>query len=151
VFVRRTITRPAGDSSEDNFSVDEAEFQRLADSGAFALSWSAHGLRYGLPSEIDDAIASGRVVVANVSRTILPELKARYSRVVAIAISADPAIVHDRLTGRGREAPKEIRQRSERVVTASGSDWMDIRNSGPIAEAGVVLVGILSAAGGRDK
>ena len=33
--------------------------------GAFALTWSAHDLLYGVPIAVDDAIAEGRVVVAN--------------------------------------------------------------------------------------
>jgi ribose 1,5-bisphosphokinase len=143
LFVRRTITRAPGDPSEDNHSVDEAEFQRLSDSGAFALSWSAHGLRYGLPIEIDDAIADGRVVVANISRTILHEAKARYRRVVPIAISADPATVKARLVGRGREDAVTIRQRAERTVAPINEDWLELRNNGSIEAAGDALVHLL--------
>jgi len=145
MFVRRVITRPPGDPSEDSLSVDESEFQRLVDGGAFALSWSAHGLRYGLPIEIDKAITDGRVVVANVSRTVLGELKARYRRVVPIAIRADPAAVKARLLGRGREDAGGIRARAERVVTSSGDEWIELRNDGSIEEAGDALVRLIVA------
>jgi ribose 1,5-bisphosphokinase len=143
LFVRRTITRAPGDPAEDNHSVDESEFQRLSDRGAFALSWAAHGLRYGLPIDIDDAIAAGRVVVANVSRTVVDELKARYRRVVPIAISADPAAVKARLLGRGRESAVAIRQRAARLVASSGDEWVELRNDGSIDTAGDALVRLL--------
>jgi ribose 1,5-bisphosphokinase len=143
LFVQRTITRPPGDPTEDNHSVDDAEFQRLSDRGAFAVSWAAHGLRYGLPVEIDDAIADGRVVVANISRTVLDELKARYQRVVPVAISADPEMVKSRLVGRGREGALAIRERAERVVAPINDDWVELRNDGSIEAAGEALVHLL--------
>jgi ribose 1,5-bisphosphokinase len=145
-FVRRTITRPPGDATEDHLSVDEGEFSRLASQGAFALSWTAHGLSYGLPVEIDGLIGEGRVVIANVSRTVLAELQQRYRRVVAVAITADPREVQARLFGRGREDAVAIRQRATRVVTSSSDGWIELRNSGPVAEAGEALVEMLMAA-----
>jgi ribose 1,5-bisphosphokinase len=144
-FVRRTITRAPGDATEDSHSVDDAEFERLSGRGAFALSWSAHGLRYGLPIEIDDAISEGRVVVANISRAVLPELKARYERVIPIAIIADPTEIEARLIGRGREDAHAIRERASRAVASTPDEWRELRNSGPVAEAGDALVRMLIA------
>ncbi len=148
-FVQRTITRPPDSGAESHLSVDDAQFDRLELAGALALAWSAHGLRYGLPVEVDAAISSGRVVVANISRTILPQLKARYERVVAIAVSADAATVRDRLVDRGREDAETIRQRSERVVEKVSSDWIELANSGPVNEAGETLVRMLLNAPGQ--
>ena len=141
VFVQRTITRRA-DASEDHLSIDEAGFKRLTDNGAFALTWLAHGLHYGLPIEIDGAIADGRVAVANVSRTVLPALRARYTHVLAIAITADPAIIRSRLTDRGRESSDAISERVQRFVANEGDDWIELQNSGPIEEAGEGLLRI---------
>jgi ribose 1,5-bisphosphokinase len=144
-FVRRTITRAPDDANEDHVSVDDAEFARLDASGAFALSWSAHGLSYGLPVDIDAAIAEGRIVIANISRGVLPQLLARYSRVLALSVSAEPHLVEERLIGRGREDHETIQRRTERVVSRSG-EWIELRNSGPVAEAGDALVDILKTA-----
>lgn len=47
--VRRVITRPDGAGAEDFERVSVEEFRRMEDRGAFALSWVAHGLRYGVP------------------------------------------------------------------------------------------------------
>ncbi len=68
-FVRRAITRPADAGGEAHEAVTEAEFATRA----FALSWQAHGLRYGIPADIADDIAAGRVVVANVSRNVVAD------------------------------------------------------------------------------
>lgn len=144
VFVTRTITRKPDGGSEDHASVDDAGFDRLAASGAFALSWNAHGLRYGLPRTIDGDIAAGRVVVANISRAVLPDLQRRYARVLPIAIMADPSIVRDRLVARARETAEDIEQRVTRVA-ANTEGWIELQNSGPIEHAGNALVAILRA------
>ena len=69
-FVRRVITRPANAGGEDHDPVTEAEFATRH----FALQWQAHGLRYGIPADIADDLASGRVVIANVSRAVIAEV-----------------------------------------------------------------------------
>ncbi len=73
-FVRRVITRAADAASEDHDTLAEEEFEEAGKAGAFAVSWSAHGLRYGLPASLDTAIADGHVAVANVSRGALPHI-----------------------------------------------------------------------------
>ena len=52
-FVRRVITRAADGSTEDHDTLSPMAFERAEADGAFALSWEAHGLCYGLPAEID--------------------------------------------------------------------------------------------------
>jgi len=102
VFPRRTITRPAGDGSEDHDSVSEAEFREQAASGAFAFHWSAHGLYYGVPVSIDAHIAGGRTVVVNVSRSIVDGVRERYEQVDVVSVTADREVVAARLLQRGR-------------------------------------------------
>jgi len=53
-FPERYITRAADVGGEDHIAVDDASFDRLQAFDAFSLTWSAHGLRYALPAEIDD-------------------------------------------------------------------------------------------------
>ena len=49
-FPRRVVTRPAVAALEDHDSVTRAEFALQEANGAYALSWEAHGLHYGLPA-----------------------------------------------------------------------------------------------------
>ena len=63
-----SITRPSDVSSEDHDFLDDPTFDEAHTHGAFALSWEAHGLKYGLPASVDDTITGGRVAVANLSR-----------------------------------------------------------------------------------
>ncbi|MBV9052746.1 MAG: phosphonate metabolism protein/1,5-bisphosphokinase (PRPP-forming) PhnN, partial [Hyphomicrobiales bacterium] len=78
VFARRVITRPRDGGAEDHEPASVAEFERRLEQGAFALSWDAHGFRYGVPITIERDLASERVVIANVSRAIIPEAMRRY-------------------------------------------------------------------------
>jgi phosphonate metabolism protein PhnN/1,5-bisphosphokinase (PRPP-forming) len=110
-FVRRVITRPADAGGEAHEAVTEAEF------GArdFALSWRAHGLRYGIPADISEDLAAGRVVVANVSRGVIAEAARRFP-VRVIGVTAPPEVLAARLTDRGRETAADIAARLARSV-----------------------------------
>ena len=143
-FVRRTITRPP-EATEDHISVDEAAFAQQAAAGAFALTWDAHGLRYGLPGDIDDAIAAGRVVVANISRAVLPQLRQRYARVLAIEITASRATIQDRLQARNRETPEQVAARLARSPARAHADWLRLDNDRPLAESGAELISLIEA------
>lgn len=107
-FVTRVITRPADGKTEDHMPVTEAEFDRLDRAGGFAVSWRAHGLRYGIAAETLDEIAKGRVLIANGSRAALPALHDVYPSLAIIEITARPEVIADRLAGRGRESAEEI-------------------------------------------
>ena len=137
VFVRRIVTRPADRASEDHDSLSEAQFDAQERSGGFALSWPAHGLRYGLPASVDTDIDAGRVVIANVSRQIVGEIERRYPRTTVVALSA---------------APEIIAQRLARMVDADllGPTTVRLDNSGPLVIAGERLVDILLEAAQRQ-
>ena len=62
VFVRRVVTRPPG-PFEDHDTMSETEFARREAEGAFALSWRAHGLLYGVPLATLDAVKGGKLGV----------------------------------------------------------------------------------------
>ena len=68
-FARRVITRSAESVGEDALGVTPDEFERLQGEGAFALSWHANGLAYGIPREIDDWLSAGQDVLINGSKS----------------------------------------------------------------------------------
>jgi len=144
-FVRRIITRTADAQSEDHDTLSEAEFAAAAAGGHFALLWQAHGLSYGLPRAVDADIAAGRVVVANISRQIIDELKARYENFVLIVVSAHRDVIAQRLKARGRETDAEIVARLERIAVEDTVRYEAVRleNSGPKEQAGERFVSIL--------
>ena len=137
-FVRRVVTRPAGAGAEDHDSLDEAGFARAVAAGEFALHWDAHGLRYGLPKLVDREMNAGSVVIANLSRRVIPQLRAAYANVLVVHLTATPDVLAQRLAMRGRETAEAIAQRLRRSVDATLNDtaMIDIDNSGEVAIAG---------------
>lgn len=110
-FVRRVITRPAEAGGEAHEAVTEAEFAARD----FALAWDAHGLRYGIPAGIATDLAAGRMVIANVSRSIIAEARRRFP-VRVIEVTAPPEVLAARLVTRGRETAADIAARLARSV-----------------------------------
>jgi ribose 1,5-bisphosphokinase len=144
-FPRRAITRPPG-PGEDHDPVTEAQFATARNRGAFAVYWRAHGLRYGLPASVDAEVRDGLVVVANVSRTVLDELDARYRRLVVVRVTVAEEVRAQRLRARRREPELGIGQRLARPDPAPGHrvDAV-IQNDGSLAEGGAQLLGIIRA------
>lgn len=147
VFPRRVITRPAELGGEDYVSVDGAAFATMAAAGAFALSWTAHDLAYGVPAEIDQDLAAGRTVVVNVSRQVLDAARQRYPRVTVVSITADPARLADRLRRRGRESEAEIAARLARAsaIEVQGDDVVPLQNDGTPEEGAAQLLAAIKA------
>lgn len=113
-IARRVITRSAEAVGEDAVSVDAHEFAQLKEQGAFALSWQANGLAYGIPRLIDDWLDSGHDVLVNGSRAHLPAARARYPQMQAVLLQVDEAVLRQRLLARGRETSVEINARLAR-------------------------------------
>jgi ribose 1,5-bisphosphokinase len=146
-FVRRVITRPSDAASEDHDTLADAAFDEAEQSGAFAVSWAAHGLRYGLPENVDAVIANGHVAVANLSRGAIPLVTARYANVVVAEITASPEILAQRLSARGRESRGEVLARLARSAELDGVPGaVRIDNSGEREEAGERFVALLRKA-----
>jgi len=145
VFPRRVVTRLISEA-EDHDSATPDEFDSTLARGGFAFWWSAHGLQYGLPAQIDDQIAEGRCVVCNVSRTIIAELRDRYQRVVSILVTAPYDILAARLAMRGRATDGNLSDRIARSA-AFGEFRADviIDNSGAIEEGAGKLQDALEA------
>lgn len=121
-FARRVITRPAGSPGENHEALDEAAFAELERTGAFLITWSAHGLRYGLRRELLDVLAEGRHVIANGSRGMIAALAARVPGMVVIEVSAPHEMLAARILARGRETPEQVRLRVQRQVEAHTAD-----------------------------
>lgn len=132
---RRSVTRPS-DATEPFESLDAATFERRRAAGAFALTWSAHGLSYGIPAETLEQVRAGHDVIANLSRRVLGEAAGTYPAVLALVVTAAPETVARRLGARGREAPEEIGRRLARpdVPLPPGMPCVRLSNDGPLAE-----------------
>jgi phosphonate metabolism protein PhnN/1,5-bisphosphokinase (PRPP-forming) len=138
-FVRRAITRPAEAGGEAHEALSEASFRMRRSAGRFALDWEAHGLMYGVPIEIEAEMAAGRVVVANLSRAILPSADDRY-RLRVLLITAPFEVLAARLAARGRESAADIEARLAReVALPPGLDVATVMNEGTV-EGGVAQV-----------
>lgn len=112
--VRRVITRSAEAVGEAAEAVTPQRFNELEAQGAFAMSWHANGLSYGIPREIDDWLGYGLNVLVNGSRGYLPEARRRYPRLQAILLDVAPEVLRQRLLRRGRETADEIEARLAR-------------------------------------
>lgn len=147
-FVRRVITRPCDGSSEIHDTLADAAFDEAEASGAFALTWEAHGLKYGIPADVDDAIAKGRVTIANASRSAIPVLRERYANVAVVEITARAEILAERLASRGRESRGEVLARLARAATVelTGPGVVSIDNSGPREIAGERFLAVVRKA-----
>lgn len=135
-LARRAITRPSAAGGEDFDGIDEAAFLRLEAEGAFALSWAAHGLRYGIPIAVESALAEGHDVLANLSRSMLTQAKLRFAGFEVLSLTASPDVLADRLRGRGRETEAEISARLARADRALPDHIaaIEIDNSGPLKQ-----------------
>jgi ribose 1,5-bisphosphokinase len=114
---RRTITRETNDGTEAHEPVDVAQFERLRESGAFAMHWDANGLRYGIRHHEFSGIQAGGWVFANGSRAYLPHLVAHWPQALIVHIGASPAVLKRRLAARGREDPAAIAARLAREIS----------------------------------
>ena len=119
-FVRRVITRPmveeTGDPGQEvHDGISEQAFHARQEAGAFALSWRAHGLHYGVPADIAIDLAQGRVVIVNVSRAVVAEAAERFP-VAVIEIGAEPDVLARRLAARGREDADDVARRLSRAI-----------------------------------
>lgn len=137
IRARRVITRPSEAGGEDFEGVTEADFDTRVAAGAFALHWGAHGLRYGIPVEIDGHLAAGRDVMFNGSRGILTIALARYPDMRTLFITADADVLAARLNARGREDAEDIARRLKRADYAMPADLNMVRiaNNGTVQAA----------------
>ncbi|MBY8974812.1 phosphonate metabolism protein/1,5-bisphosphokinase (PRPP-forming) PhnN [Rhodobacteraceae bacterium NNCM2] len=135
-LARRVITRPTEAGGEDFDGVSEAAFRQQRDAGAFAIHWQAHGLSYGIPASIDEALATGATVLFNGSRAALGEARARYPGLRVILVTAPVEVLAARLAARGRETADDIAARLARKTDPAPEDAEVVVNDGA-PEAGI--------------
>ena len=133
-LVRRVITRAADLGGEEYDAVPEAQFHEMAETGAFAVSWGAHGLFYGIPNTVRDELARGTDCLANFSRTALDAGARAFPNFLVLNITAQPETLAARLAARGREAEAEIAQRLAQAdkPLPDGLTVLSVSNDGPL-------------------
>jgi ribose 1,5-bisphosphokinase len=146
-FVRRVITRSHDAGGEAHESVSDTEFDVREKSGRFAVSWHAHGLKYGIPVETLDRLASGHLVIANGSRSALSHFRPVFPNVKVLNITARHEVLAARLEQRGRETREDILRRLQRSSMAFSADFevIDIDNSGALEEASAAVIAMIEA------
>lgn len=150
-FVRRVITRDGDAGNEDHRSVSEADFDAMEQAGGFAVSWEAHGLKYGIPAEVAGELARGNLVIANGSRSALHHFQTAFPRLKVINITARREVLAERLMARGRESREDVLKRLDRsTITFDGSyDVTDIDNSGTLEDAERTIISALEVLIGK--
>lgn len=126
-FARRVITRDPEAGGEDYHPVTEPEFEQMRLRGAFLHHWDAHGLRYGIPVVVRRWLEEGTHVIVNVSRAVIPQIRAVWPDTLTLLIDASPEVVAARLRARGREAPDQIARRLARAATVPDGSGAVIR------------------------
>lgn len=152
VFVQRAVTRPVGSGGENHSAMTSEEFEAARENGAFLLSWSAHGLDYGVPATYAEDLSAGLNVVANVSRSAIEDAKSKADPVVVIVVTAPAEILAKRLAKRGREDEKDIADRLKRQGAAvpQGIPTIEINTDCAVEESIRRFVGALLAVEGRS-
>lgn len=141
VLARRVITRAPDAGGEDFESVTLPEFQRRMDAGAFVLHWQAHGLRYGIARNILADLDTGHDVLANLSRSMLPEALKLFPQGRIVLLTASAAALAHRLTERGRESAAEITARLAQATRGipEGLDVTILQNDGALSQTVAAL------------
>lgn len=137
LFVRRVVTRPSLAGAEDHDSLSEADFDKALDDGKFCFSWSANGLRYGLPRQMADHLAAGGLAVVNGSRGAFSAMQQVFGQARAVEVTADRATLKARLMARQRESASEIEARLDRAAALGRevNPALRIDNSGALDDA----------------
>jgi len=146
LFPRRVVTRQATPTAEDHESLSPEAFASAEQQGAFFLHWRAHGLSYGLPASAELALHDGCLVIANVSRTILPQAAKRWPNTTVLLITASPDVLATRVAARGRSEDGDVKKRISRSVEPlpSALQCVEIRNEGTLAKASAEFCSALS-------
>jgi ribose 1,5-bisphosphokinase len=130
---------------EDHDSVSAAEFEQGVSDGAYAITWEAHGLRYGLPAGLWDEFLAGRVVVFNTSRAIVQRTMEMFPGTQVVLVEATAKVRAKRLGGRGRENEAQVAARLAREVPAALEGAIRVDNSGDLKSGVAAFIAALRA------
>ena len=147
-LVRRVITRAPGLGGESHDAVSVAAFHEMAENGAFALHWGAHGLHYGIPVTVKYQLRKGTDCLANLSRGALAEAARVFPDLHVLSLTAAPEVLARRLSGRGRETTDDIARRLARAEAPlpDGLPVTRIANDGPLSETVARALALLQPA-----
>lgn len=146
--MRRVITRAPEAGGEDYQPVSEAEFAALVEADVFALHWNAHGLRYGVPRDIEKLRIGASGILVNLSRAVLLQAQEVFDDFRVISVTARPEVLAERLAGRGREDADEVKRRLARASLALPEGLKqvyEVDNSGDLCAAIVQAQSIIQA------
>jgi ribose 1,5-bisphosphokinase len=142
VFARRMITRPPQQGS-DHEPVSTSHFERLADAGALAWHWEAHGFRYGVSARYASQVQHGRIVVVNGSREHALSLP-HAAHIMCVLIAASEDTLASRVRQRGRDSPEALAERQRRDAQLAGFPAdMKFLNDANLADAAARFQGWL--------
>ena len=143
-FAQRTITRNHHQTNEDHEAVNEAQFELLLQSHAFALNWVANGLNYGVRHTELAPMTKGTWVMVNGSRAYLDEAKRRFQGLTVLHITAPTEVLRARLLARGRENELAIEARLSRAQNfVPEPNDICVSNGGTLAESMNMLKNLL--------
>ena len=145
IFARRVITRePMG---EDHDTLDEAAFITARQNGAFLLAWGAHGLHYGIPASLRHDLQRGRTVIANVSRSVIPEAETLDAHVTVLNVTAATDVLARRIAARGRESLADIEQRlrREQPIVTTRAQLIHVQNDGALDDAAKLFMAAIAS------
>jgi phosphonate metabolism protein PhnN/1,5-bisphosphokinase (PRPP-forming) len=141
LFARRVTTRSQHDPTEDQDIVSAVDFAAMDTAGQFLISWKAHGLSYAVPASVSPALKAGRIVVVNVSRTVLARAE-QIANTHVVLVTAPPDVLAQRIVNRGREDQEARHQRGLRIVTLPPlrNDLIEISNAGRLEDAATAFI-----------
>ncbi len=146
VLARRAITRPATADAEDHMAMTPDAFAARVAAGAFLVHWQAHGLHYGIPREVLDAVADGRLVLFNGSRAALPAARAAWPALGIVMVTAPAQVLAARLAARGRETAADIAARLDRAALAAPDGAVVVMNDSTVEQGVARLAAALNLA-----
>ena len=143
VFPQRIVTRPSSEF-EQNETLDEEAFAAAEASGAFAVSWRAHGLGYAYPEPASTTSERGCIVILNISRRVVPWSRIHLPNVAVVEVTAPVEILAARLAGRARLEDGDLAARLARSLEVWTPVDASIVNDGAIEDAGRELVAFIT-------
>jgi len=149
--IRRIITRPEALGGEDFDGATDATFDTHIAAGDFALHWSAHGLRYGIPCSELEILRRGDAVI-NLSRRVLFQAS-QLADLRVFNLTAPVEVLAERLAARGRESASDVAARLKRAHYEIDPRVMakDVANDGPLDDTVATIGRALYGATGTDS